>query len=390
VTRPVRLVRHAGAVAEVLAYLFWLLADGVQAWAMIDGRALAPQHLVTPAAGVLVAGIVFVRRRPGVAAEQVAWIAYAASVALTVLSRLVHVPATSFAEELALAVVTVAALRRASDRRAVLFCAVALVPILAAPLLRTPIGATSDAYAVLATMGWGGTIALGLVWRAAEARRRTQLDDARSAERLELARELHDVVAHQVTGIVVAAQAAAVVARTSPDEVDRALEAIEHAGTDALTAMRQMVGVLRGGTGSSDGARTPGAELGAVPGLVSRFDPAGDLVRLRTDPGFEHAVLPAGVAATGFRVVQEALTNVRRHAPEASVVEIEIRIRGEELQVGVRNDGVRARREVPGGDGGFGLAGMAERVAALHGTLQAGPVGPGTWAVTARLPLGVR
>ncbi|WP_376768601.1 sensor histidine kinase, partial [Pseudonocardia pini] len=178
------------------------------------------------------------------------------------------------------------------------------------------------------------------------------------------------------------AQAASVVARTSPDDVDRALAAIERAGTDALTAMRQLVGVLHGG---EEGARTPGAELGGIPDMVERFDPAGTLVRLDADPGFAHAVLPAGVAATGFRVVQEALTNVRRHAPEATAVEVEIRIGAEELRVAVRNDGVRPRWEPT--DGGFGLAGMGERVAALDGTLQAGPAGPGTWAVTAALPL---
>jgi signal transduction histidine kinase len=367
VTRPLRLTRHAGVAAEVLAYLFWLLVDGLQAYAAIFGRSgFAPENLATPAAGVIVAGIVLLRRRPGGSAEQAAWLAFGTSVAITVVGRVVGVPAMSFTEQLALAVVTVAVLRTAADRRALLF-------------------STGDAYSVLSAMGWGGTIAIGLIWRATEARRRTQVDDARTTERMELARELHDVVAHQVTGIVVAAQAASVVARTKPDEVDRALEAIERAGTDALVAMRRMVGVLRGD--ASDGARTPGAELGAVPQLISRFDPAGELVRLRADPGFEHAVLPAGVAATGFRVVQEALTNVRRHAPEASAVEVEIRMRAEELLVGVRNDGVRARRETPGGIGGFGLVGMAERVAALHGTLQAGPAGPGTWAVSVRLPL---
>ncbi|GAA1867665.1 histidine kinase [Pseudonocardia ailaonensis] len=384
-TRPLRPTRHAGLAVELLAYVFWLLVDCLQASAMIFRESFAVQHVATPAAGMVVAGIVLLRRRPGITAEQVAWLAFGASVTLTVLSRIASVPAMSFAEQLALAVVTVAALRKAADKQALLLVAAALVPIVGSPLLRIPIGSTTDAYSVLSAMGWGGTVAVGLVWRAAEARRRTQVDDARTAERMELARELHDVVAHQVTGIVVAAQAASVVARTAPDEVDRALEAIERAGTDALTAMRQMVGVLRGS--SSDGARTPGAELGGIPELVSLFDPAGELVRLRADPGFEHAVLPAGVAATGFRVVQEALTNVRRHAPEASAVEIEIRMRAEELQVGVRNDGVRARRETPGGPGGFGLVGMAERVAALDGTLLAGPAGPGTWSVSARLPI---
>jgi signal transduction histidine kinase len=194
------------------------------------------------------------------------------------------------------------------------------------------------------------------------------------------------VVTHHVTGIVVAAQAAAVVARTSPDDVDRALAAIEIAGTDALAAMRRMVGVLRGQ--DTEGARTPGAELREVATLVERFDPERRLVRLTTDPGLEHAVPPAGVAATGYRVVQEALTNVRRHAPDAAVVEVDVRIREGALLVTVRNDGVPLVPVGPrGGAGGFGLAGMAERVAALDGRLAAGPTAPGVWTVSAWLPL---
>jgi signal transduction histidine kinase len=149
--------------------------------------------------------------------------------------------------------------------------------------------------------------------------------------------------------------------------------------------MRSMVGVLRGQ--DSDGARTPGAELGEVRTLIERFDPDARLVRLSTDPGLEHAVLPAGVAATGYRVVQEALTNVRRHAPEATAVEVDIRVYQQQLWLAVRSDGLRPANTPRGGTGGFGLAGMAERVAALDGALSAGPTAPGVWTVAARLPL---
>ncbi|MBW0106969.1 ATP-binding protein, partial [Pseudonocardia sp. KRD291] len=84
----------------------------------------------------------------------------------------------------------------------------------------------------------------------------------------------------------------------------------------------------------------------------------------------------------------EALTNVRRHASGASTVEVELHMRDEHLQVTVRNDGVVQERPLPGGGGGFGLAGMGERVAALGGELAAGPTGPGVWTVAARLPIG--
>ena len=376
-----RFVRHAGLTAEVLAYVLWLLVDGVATLGVDRGW----PSFATPVVGALIAAVVLLRRRDGVDVLRVAELAYGLSVLITLGSLVAGVPSMAFTEQLALAVVTVAALRRAGDRTALAVCGAAVIALVGSAAFRADLGTARSAFTMLSALGWGATIAVGLVIRENEARRRNQLADARSAERMDLARELHDVVAHQVTGIVVAAQAAAVVARTSPEEVDKALLAIENAGGEALTAMRRMVGVLRG---QEEGARTPGADLADIAEMVHRFDPEARLVRLETDPGLEHAVLPAGVAATGFRVVQEALTNVRRHAPTASAVEIEIRIRDEVLVVGVRNDGVRTGGPgAIGGESGFGLAGMSERVAALDGTLHAGPTGSGVWTVTARLPL---
>jgi signal transduction histidine kinase len=386
VIRLLRWVRqHVGLVTELAAYGFWLLLDAATGVSWGSGFPVF--------AGLVVPGIVLLRRRPGVRLVPIAVAAVTTSIALSVLTALlvvgVRAPAPavvlSFAELLALAVVVVLVLRHCELRTALVLTAVAAVAIVASPILRMP-GSAAGAFSLLSALGWGGAAAIGLVLREIDTRRRAALDDVRSAERMELARELHDVVAHHVTGIVVAAQAAAVVARTSPDDVDRALAAIETAGTDALAAMRSMVGVLRGQ--DAEGARTPGAELREVPTLVRRFDPDGRLVRLTTDPGLEHAVLPAGVAATGYRVVQEALTNVRRHAPEAAVVEVDIRIREGALLVSVRNNGVSVVPAGPrGGAGGFGLAGMAERVAALDGRLAAGPTAPGVWTVSAWLPL---
>jgi signal transduction histidine kinase len=337
--------------------------------------------------------VVLSRRGRGAGLVPVAWAAIVASLACSFLSAVALLPLRltggfgapvlgpfSFVEQLALAVLVVAVLRRCELRTALLVAGAAAVAIVASPLLRAGTSGI-DAFAVVSALGWGGAAAIGLVWRDAETRRRTEVEDVRTEERMELARELHDVVAHHVTGIVVAAQAAAVVARTSPDDVDRALAQIETAGSDALAAMRRMVGVLRG----AEGARTPGAELSEVPVLVERFDAGHDLVRLSVAPGLEHAVLPAGTAATGYRIVQEALTNVRKHAPGVTAVEVDLRVRDSALVVTVRNDGVQSapRR----GAGGFGLAGMAERVAALGGALVAGPVAAGIWSVVARIPL---
>jgi signal transduction histidine kinase len=378
--------RHAGLVAESAAYGFWLVVD--LAVAVFAG----PLGTLVAAAGVPL--LVLLRRRPGARLVPTAAVAIGSSIAISLLcaagtalfpGRPQAISDIAFTEQLALAVLVITVLQRCPLRPALVLTAAAAVAIVGSPVARmsdSP-GTSSTGYSVLSALGWGGAVAIGLVLREVDTRRRAAVEDVRSAERMELARELHDVVAHHVTGIVVAAQAAAVVARTSPDDVDRALAAIEHAGSEALTAMRRMVGVLRGQ--DAEGARTPGAELAEVRTLVHRFDPGSRLVQLTTDPGLEQAVLPPGVAATGYRVVQEALTNVRKHAPEAGTVEVDVRIREEALLVSVRNDGVSA---APGpGRPGFGLVGMSERVAALDGALAAGPTAPGVWTVSARIPL---
>ena len=377
--RPLdRLLRLLRTPLEIIAYLSWLFPDGLSA--LLD----PPLPAVQPLVGALVAGLVIARGRIG--RTRTAVIAYGVSVAVTVVSLPLRAPGLAFTEQLALAVVTISALRRADRRQALWLVLAAGVAIVASPLLRPPIvSPTRGSLVALSVMGWIGTVAIGLALREARSRRLAELADARSAERMELARELHDVIAHHVTGIVVAAQAAGVVARTRPEEVGRALESIEHAGTDALGAMRSMVGVLRG---QADAARTPGADLAGVEELVCRFDDGRGTATLRSDPGLPDAVLPAGVAATAYRIVQEALTNVRRHAPRAASVEIGLRTTEDDLLVVVRNDGVEQRKEPVIDRGGFGLAGMAERVDALGGELRAGPAGPGVWTVSARLPLG--
>jgi signal transduction histidine kinase len=376
--------RHLGLVAELAAYGFWLLIDLILS---VEGGSFAMF-----AAAVAVPLVVLLRRRPGARLVPTAAAAIGLSVAISLFSMaqvaLLLIPAPvsalSFTEQLALAVLVITVLHRCPLRPALVLTAAAAVAIVGSPIMRMPETAAST-FGVMSALGWGGAVAIGLVLREVDTRRRAAVEDIRSTERMELARELHDVVAHHVTGIVVAAQAAAVVARTSPDDVDRALAAIEHAGTDALTAMRRMVGVLRGQ--DTQGARTPGAELAEVRTLVHRFDPDARLVRFTTDPGLEHAVLPPGVAATGYRVVQEALTNVRRHAPQVATVEVDVRIREEALLVSVRNDGVTPVPVSGRAGGGFGLVGMGERVAALDGTLAAGPTAPGMWTVSVRLPL---
>jgi signal transduction histidine kinase len=231
--------------------------------------------------------------------------------------------------------------------------------------------------AVGAAVLWGVAVAVGLMLRDADARRRASAAGATTAERLRIARELHDVVAHHVTGIVVRAQAAGVVAgRRDPASADGYAE-IEDAAKEALTAMRRLVRTLRSDETAPE--RTDDLER-------SLRIAAGDDPRVRLTVGDVRS-LPPRVVATAYWLTLEALTNARRHAPGAT--EIAVHARTEDaafdavLQVAIVNDADAAQ---PRGEG-FGLVGMAERVRDLGGTLRTGPTGDGRWEVVARLPL---
>ncbi|MFI0411228.1 sensor histidine kinase [Actinomadura sp. 3N508] len=271
--------------------------------------------------------------------------------------------------------------------------------LLGAAILSTPLRWSALA-AVLFTAPLGITVAIaagiGLYLRAMDARRARSLAAARRDERLDLARDLHDFVAHHVTGIVVQAQAARFAARSGaappgPDELDDLFGGIEKAGTEALTSMRRMVGLLRD-------AQHVNAADGDARGAVHR--PVGDIARIQElVEGFTHppaalaiapdlGTLPPEVAASAHRVVQEALTNVRKHAADAASVRVTLARVGGEVEVAVRDDGRGRGRRLP--SGGFGLTGLAERIGALGGRLHAGPRPEGGWEVVAVLPAGDR
>jgi signal transduction histidine kinase len=204
-------------------------------------------------------------------------------------------------------------------------------------------------------------------------------------ERLRLARELHDVVAHAMSVIAVQSGVGAHVADSRPGEVGKALAAIEVTSRAALTELRRLLGVLR-----QDG--DPQASLAPVPGLanldvlLAEVAEAGLAVRLRVEGA--PAPLPAGVDLSAYRIVQEALTNVIKHAGPAHA-QVTIRYRDQEVAVEVIDDG-RGVAAVAGDGGkgtGHGLIGMAERVAAFGGDLEVGPRPGGGFRVAARLPL---
>jgi signal transduction histidine kinase len=221
-----------------------------------------------------------------------------------------------------------------------------------------------------------------------ERARAEQARQAVAEERLRLARELHDVVAHSISVIAVQSGVGAHVAKTQPEEAAKALAAIEATSRAALTELRRLLGVLR----QED---EPQGDLAPVPGLadldslLAEVAKAGLAVRLQVEG--RPAPLPAGVDLSAYRIVQEALTNVVKHAGPARA-QVAIRYRDHEVMVEVTDDGRGAA--APTGDGrarvGHGLIGMRERVAVFGGDLEVGPRPGGGFRVAARLPLAAQ
>ena len=230
---------------------------------------------------------------------------------------------------------------------------------------------------------WGGALAIGLWLRYLDRRDRDALEAIRRDERLDLARELHDVVAHHVTGILVQAQAARFARGADPEPLMSALGSIESAGVETLAAIRELVGLLRDG----DDASGVSAEAEPISQLVERFARHGPAVDLRLPAEPTACGWPPQVTSTVYRVVQEALTNVARHAPGASRVTVTIAHDPRQVNVEITDDAppIASRRSRPGG--GYGLAGMRERVEALGGKVGAGPRPGAGWAVRASLPV---
>lgn len=201
-------------------------------------------------------------------------------------------------------------------------------------------------------------------------------------ERDRLARELHDTVAHGISLMIVQAGAARRTVRSEPDRAIESLEAIEAAGREAMAEMRRIVGGLRD-PASSAGDPPPFAapDLAAIDGLVAA---AGVHLPVRVRRSGDTAAVPTQVQFAAYRVVQEALTNVRRHASKVSSVEVSIEASHRALAVTVDDDGARTE---PTGPPGFGLAGMRERVALADGVLDAGPRPGGGWRVAATFML---
>ncbi|AOR34784.1 two-component sensor histidine kinase [Streptomyces fodineus] len=223
----------------------------------------------------------------------------------------------------------------------------------------------------------------------AERAERTREEEARrrvAEERLRIARDLHDVVAHHIALVNVQAGVAAHVMDKRPDQAKEALGHVREAGRSALEELRATVGLLRQ-SGDPEAPTEPAPGLSRLADLADTFRHAGLPVEVaRADQGTE---LPAAVDLAAYRIIQEALTNAQKHAGADAKAEVSVVRVGPNIEVTVLDDGAGAAG-VPGAGGGHGLLGMRERVTALGGTLTTGPRYGGGFRVHAILPLKTR
>lgn len=351
--RPLRtaeLVFVAGLV--VLTVVELLIAGGPPALHVLGGlvaiaaMAVHRTHLIASTAAVAVATVIVGLDAPPLAPG------VATVVLLTLVVRRLQPPVSAGLGTFAATCVVVAALIGAG-----------------------PFGAALTAFVCALAAGLGLYLR-GVDWRRAEATAAT-----RREERLAIAGELHDVVGHHLTGIVVQAQAARHLAARQPSAAVDALARIEREGSAALAAVRQLVGTWR-----ADSAPTrPAATWDDVRATVHRAAEGGLPVTLQLEPDLDGAA--PDLVASVHRIVTEALTNASRHAVGATAVRVDIRRSADRLDVAIVDDGRGATETV---DAGHGLVGMRERVELLGGDFQAGPGPAGGWRVHVALPAGPR
>jgi len=261
-----------------------------------------------------------------------------------------------------------------------------------------------------------------------ERDRDAQARIAAAAERARIARELHDVVAHNVSVMVVQADGAAYALGSDPERTRQALAAISATGRQALTEMRALLGVLRrndeaglGGSAAPSGSPEPGGELAersdvavaeaaAVAGRLERAGPGAEVTAsLSPMPGIDQLddlleqartaglpvsctiegvprPLPEGTGLAVYRIIQESLTNTRKHAGASARAHILLRYSADALELDIADDGLGGAAPCDGA--GHGLTGMRERAAMYGGSVRAEPVEGGGFRVTARLPVG--
>jgi signal transduction histidine kinase len=326
---------------------------------------------------------VYVLYRPG----RKRWIAAAsiASLVTTGFDMLYEqgVRGVGTAELLALGLLMLFSVRHwdASPGRWVAFANGAAVMLIGFRVFAQDFASAAIGGSVMIFMAMMTMIGFGAYLRSLDRLRRETQEEVRQAERLELAREMHDFVAHHVTGMVVLAQAAQVT-NTDPK---KAFADIEEAGLAALTSMRRMVKMLRNDDGGA--GTNPLGDLAQIEDLVERFNREGTDATCFISPELAGSSVAPEIAATAHRVVREALTNVRKHARGATRVRVVVAAAsGNGLEVSVRDDGRAARGRLAESGAGMGLLGLGERIEAVGGQLRAQTRPEGGWETAAWLP----
>ncbi|MER5351009.1 sensor histidine kinase [Kitasatospora sp. NPDC002551] len=346
----------------------------------------ASAALTTPVAFLAAA---LLRRRPRTAVA----LLLAATVAQTKAWRweLELPPTALLAVAAALCLVTAAEPRRTSRAVLTMVLGVLILHLILSPALGggllltgTRIG-TNDAGVLIAVIAWlvGRSVHQSRVH--AEALSARAATEAVTAERLRIAREMHDTVAHSIGIVALQAGAARRVIDTRPDRAREALAEIESAGRETLAGLRRMLGALRRaddpGTAAAASLHPPG--LADLDRLTAATTAAG--VRVDVRRRGERRPLPAEIDLAAFRIVQESVANVVRHAGAPSC-RVTVDHRPAELAIEVTDRG-RGRGTAPAPGAGYGLAGLRERVALLHGEFDAAPRPGGGFRVAARLPV---
>jgi signal transduction histidine kinase len=381
----------------VAAFYLWLrrhprLVDGVLAAALgipaVAAAVAAGRYDLVPFALALVIPLVFRRDHP------VAAFAIAATVGGLQVLLDIHVNESDLAIVVLLYTLAAYARRRVS----LVGLAVCLIGSAAAVARWAPAQFSLIHWIMIGSVGFAGSSLIAWVLgdsvryrrgyyasledRAArlERERGAQAQIAAAAERARIARELHDVIAHNVSVMVVQADGASYALDSSPERARQALGAIASTGRQALAEMRRMLGVLRSDDGPPGVVPLPG--IGQLGELLDQTRASGLDVSFTVQgiPG----PLPSGLALAAYRIIQESLTNTRKHGGSRASAQVLLRYCEDVLILQITDDG----RGVTVADGaGHGLTGMRERVALYSGTLDAGPLPGGGYQVTATLPL---
>jgi signal transduction histidine kinase len=379
--RIVTRLRHLGTRAGDGGMVLALCALGqFSIWAGFTNE--GPRGLTVPVALVATLALLARRRAPVAVAAVVMALWAAQSIAATSPSALW--------ELIVLLLVAYAPGAYADGRRAIAGGLIVLAGVTVDVAFETAPDASLFTPLVLGGGPWvAGRLARRYSGRARELARvnaeleRRREDDVRAQvqeERARIARELHDVVAHSISVMVVQAGAAEQLAGSDPERLAGSLHAIRASGKNALAEMRRLVGVLRTDPGHLAFEPQPG--LRDLPALVDQMRRAGLDVGLEMPGGPVDLAPGPGLAA--YRVIQEALTNVLKHAGRTRAA-VAVRVDAGHVELEVTNDGPLARASA---NGGHGLIGMRERMLLYGGIVEAGPQANGGWAVHARLPAG--